>query len=176
MPLDIKNKRAKAVRYRTEDDEDDGSMALLAAAVGGPAMCAVFAIPDEDEADPNDIANYEKQLKRVMGKLRALNLNVEQYENASKTQLYLKISAPDTLLRYEAEEQRVQLRLKEDYGGALCAYSAELEEKDAFDKPLDACHPLFCSAIQLQIIRDVVYSEAYQAEGEEVEDVITLTR
>jgi len=172
MPLDIKNKRAKAVRYRTEDDEDDGSMALLAAAVGGPAMCAVFAIPDEDEADPNDIANYEKQLKRVMGKLRALNLNVEQYENASKTQLYLKISAPDTLLRYEAEEQRVQLRLKEDYGGALCAYSAELEEKDAFDKPLDACHPLFCSAIQLQIIRDVVYSEAYQAEGEEVEDVI----
>ena len=61
MPLDIKNKRAKAVRYRTEDDEDDGSMALLAAAVGGPAMCAVFAIPDEDEADPNQRAGAKLQ-------------------------------------------------------------------------------------------------------------------
>ena len=175
-PSKVKD-RVKAGRYRTDDDEDDGSMALLAAAAGGPAMCAVFKIPDEDEAKPEDIANYEKELKRVIGKLRALNLNVEQFENSSKTQLYLKISAPDTLMRYEAESTRMKLRLMPDFGGALCAYTQELEDKGAFDKPLDNCHVLFCSAFQLKIIKDVVYSEAYQAETQdEMADVINFDR
>jgi len=166
--------RVKAGRYRTEDDEDDGSMASVPS---GPAQCAVFKIPDEDEAKPEDIANYEKELKRVIGKLRALNLNVEQFENSSKTLLYLKISAPDTLMRYEAESNFMQLRLMPDFGGALCAYTQELEDKGAFDKPLDNCHPLFCSAFQLKIINDVVNSQAYQAETqEEMADVIDFDK
>ena len=168
----IKKERSKAMRYKTEDDEDDGSMALMAAAVGPPAMCAVFVIPDEDEAAPEYIEDADRELKRVIGKLRALNLNVDEFRNKSNTRVFLKISAPDTLLRYEAEAQVYQLRLKEDLGGALCAYTAELEEKDAFDQPLDKGHPLFCSAQQLKIIRSVVYSEAYQAEGEDEGDVI----
>ena len=125
----IKKERSKAMRYKTEDDEDDGSMALMAAAVGPPAMCAVFVIPDEDEAAPEYIEDADRELKRVIGKLRALNLNVDEFRNKSNTRVFLKISAPDTLLRYEAEAQVYQLRLKEDLGGALCAYTAELEEK-----------------------------------------------
>jgi len=166
--------RTKATRYRTEDDPDDGSMALMAAAVGPPAMCAVFILPDEDEADPEYTKKAALQLARTIGKLLALNLNVDEYKNKAGTYMYLKISAPDTLLRYEAEENIYQLRLlKEEYGGALCAYSAELEERDAFEKPLAQDHALFCSAFQLKMIREVVNSEAYGADdGEGAEDAI----
>jgi len=164
--------RSKATRYRREDDEDDGGMAIMAAALGPPAMCAVFIIPDEDEADPIYAKAAEVELKRVIGKLRALNLNVDEYKNKAGTYMYLKISAPDTLLRYEAEEMCMQLRLEERFGGALCAYTVELEEHNAFDKPLAQEHALFCSAFQLKIIQQVVYSPAYQAEPEDADDIV----
>jgi len=167
----IKEKRTKAGRYRGEDDEDDGT-AIMAAATGPPAMCAVFTIPDEDEADPDDVKRAEYERKRVVGKLRALNLNVDEYRNKTGTLMYLKISAPDSLLRYEAESQKLKLRLTEELGGSMCAYTSELEDKNAFDKPLDGGHPLFCSAHQLAMIRSVIGSPAYAVDKEEETDVI----
>ena len=146
----IGKERTKATRYRTEDDPDDGSMALLAAATGPPAMCAVFVIPDEDEAQPEYIQDAENELRRVIGKLRAPNLNVNEFRNKSKTHIYIKISAPDTLLRYEAEAGRYKVKMMPDYGGAMCSYSVELEEKGAFDKPMDNATAVLirCSAAQ----------------------------
>jgi hypothetical protein len=41
----------------------------------------------------------------------------------------------------------------------------ELEEKDAFSPPMDKAHELFSSAFQLKMIKDMVYSEAYQTEA-----------
>jgi hypothetical protein len=170
----IGKERTKATRYRTEDDPDDGSMALLAASTGPPAMCAVFVIPDEDEAQPEYIQDAENELRRVIGKLRALNLNVDEFRNKSNTHIYVKISAPDTLLRYEAEAGCYKVKMMPDYGGAMCSYSVELEEKGAFDKPMDNAHPLFSSATQLRIIRSVVYSEAYQPEPGEEDDMVNF--
>ena len=37
---------------------------------------------------------------------------------------------------------------QEDYGGALCKFTQELEDKKAYDKPLDGFE-LFCSAQQV---------------------------
>jgi hypothetical protein len=39
-------------------------------------------------------------------------------------------------------------RAQEDYGGALCKFTQELEDKKAYDKPLDGFE-LFCSAQQV---------------------------
>ena len=52
----------------------------------------------------------------------------------------------------------------------------ELEEKDAFSPPMDKAHELFSSAFQLKMIKDVVYSEAYQAEAGEEDDVVDFGR
>ena len=130
------------------------------ASLGPPAQCVVFNIPDEDETPPEEQTYYKQKREWVIGKLRALNLNVDQFVNKSNTLLFVKISAPDTVLRYEAEERRIRLRLKDVYGGALCAYSREIESKQAFDKPLDGFE-LFCSAQQLKIIDEVCHSEPY---------------
>ncbi|KAJ1491027.1 calcium-activated chloride channel-domain-containing protein [Baffinella frigidus] len=152
--------RQKAGRYRTDDDEDDGGAALLAASLGPPAQCAVFRIPDEDETPAEEQARVKYKRERVIGKLRALNLNVDQYTNKDGSKMFVRISAPNTILQYEAEQQRVRLRLREDFGGALCAFSQELDEKGAFDKSLDGFE-LFSSANQLSMIKEVVYSSPY---------------
>jgi hypothetical protein len=170
---DIKRLRKKGTRYRTEDDGEDDSVPL---APKPPGMCAVFVEPDEDEADPEYIKAADVEKKRAIGKLRALNLNVDEHRTEDGTKTFLTITAPETLLRYEAEAHTYQLRLQEEYGGALCAYTAELEAKDAFDTPKDKAHKLFCSAFQLKMIKDVVYSEAYQAEPGEEEDVIDFDK
>ena len=114
--------------------------------------------------------------ERVIGKLRALNLNIDAYTTKDGTKMFVRISAPNTILQYEAEQQLVRLRLREEFGGALCAFSQELDEKNAFDKPLDGFE-LFSSANQLSMIKEVVYSEPYDdgvAQDDEPIDFDTL--
>ncbi len=107
---------------------DGGRQAQL----GPPALCCVFMVPDEDEHTPEVVENVNNQRERALGAFRALNLNVEAYATPKK--IYCKLSAPDTMLRFEAESRHLRLRLKEDYGGALCKFSGDLDDKDAFDK------------------------------------------
>mmetsp|Transcript_12338 Transcript_12338/g.29538 ORF Transcript_12338/g.29538 Transcript_12338/m.29538 type:complete len:695 (-) Transcript_12338:94-2178(-) len=147
--------RQKATRYRTEFDDDDGGAALLAAAMGPPAMCCVFLVPDEDEMPSDEVEDILKKREELIGAFRALNLNVEAF--STPTKIYCKLSAPDTMLRFEAETKGVRLRLKEDFGGALCKFSQEIDEKDAFDKTLDG-FALFSSSQQLALIKAVLYS------------------
>ena len=94
----------------------------------------------------------------TIGKLRALNFVVEtsQTENF----LFLKIFAPLPMLKFEAEEQMIRIRLRDEYGGAMCAYSDEIEAKGAFEKSVDDFE-LFSSANQLKIIDTVARSEPY---------------
>eukprot|EP00961_Rhodomonas_salina_P008191 111315-Rhodomonas_salina.1 len=128
--------RQKATRYRTEFDDDDGGAALLAvrdvrslcaarkhrmaswtvlpAAMGPPAMCCVFLVPDEDEMPSDEVEDILKKREELIGAFRALNLNVEAF--STPTKIYCKLSAPDTMLRFEAETKGVRLRLKEDFG------------------------------------------------------------
>mmetsp|Transcript_3150 Transcript_3150/g.6350 ORF Transcript_3150/g.6350 Transcript_3150/m.6350 type:complete len:696 (+) Transcript_3150:110-2197(+) len=163
--------RQKATRYRTEFDDDDGSAALLAAAMGPPAMCVVFRVPDEDEVPAEDCERITLAREKVIGTLRALNLNVDQYVNKpAGDKIFCKISAPDTMLRFEAESQGIRLRLKEEHGGALCKFSQELDERDAFDKALDGFE-LFSSKEQLFIIKEVIYSSPAGDDGEGVDDI-----
>lgn len=131
-----------------------------------PAMCAVFRKldPDEHESSEIDAANLAREV--VIGKLRALNLNVDQSTSSDKKFIFVTIGAPETMLKYEAEAQRAKVRLREEYGGALCYYSQELDEKKAYWKPLDG-FDLFSSAVQLKLIDEVVRSKPY---GDDVKE------
>mmetsp|Transcript_26249 Transcript_26249/g.51142 ORF Transcript_26249/g.51142 Transcript_26249/m.51142 type:complete len:693 (+) Transcript_26249:53-2131(+) len=156
----IQKRRQKATRYFTEDDEDDGGATAAALSTMPPAMCAVFPLLDPDENESEDIEESNKARELVIGKLRALNLNVDIIPSSDGKRLFVTIGAPDTMLKYEAEHQRVKLRLRQEYGGALCFYTMELEEKKAYDKPLDGFE-LFSSTVQLKLIDEVVRSKPY---------------
>jgi len=62
--------------------------------------------------------------------------------------------------KFEAEEQMIRIRLRDDYGGAMCSYSDEVEEKGGYAKSVDDFE-LFSSAKQLVIINTVASSEPY---------------
>eukprot|EP00277_Geminigera_cryophila_P042372 CAMPEP_0173097174 /NCGR_PEP_ID=MMETSP1102-20130122/33625_1 /TAXON_ID=49646 /ORGANISM="Geminigera sp., Strain Caron Lab Isolate" /LENGTH=233 /DNA_ID=CAMNT_0013988723 /DNA_START=71 /DNA_END=769 /DNA_ORIENTATION=+ len=150
--------RPRATRYMGDDVDEHAAEAALMS-MGPPAMVAVFAIPDEEveEVIQNNAAEEREQFK---GRMRALNLNVEQLMNAKGTFLFMKVSAPEPMLKYEAEHNEFRLRLKEKLGGALCKFTQELEDKNAYDKPQDG-FALFSSAHQLKIAATVATSEPY---------------
>lgn len=125
-----------------------------------PGMCAVFKNLDPDENEASEIDASNKAREEVIGKLRALNLNVDQFMSSDKKYIFVVIGAPETMLKYEAEAQRAKIRLTEEFGGAMCYYSQELDEKKAYDKPMDG-FDLFCSAVQLKLIDEVVRSKPY---------------
>uniref|UniRef100_A0A6T8LEY3 Anoctamin transmembrane domain-containing protein n=1 Tax=Hemiselmis andersenii TaxID=464988 RepID=A0A6T8LEY3_HEMAN len=156
----IQKRRQKATRYFTEDDDDDGGATAAATSTMPPAMCAVFKTLDPDEHESAEIEAANQVREKVIGKLRALNLNVDQFNSSDNKFIFVTIGAPETMLKYEAEHQRAKLRLREEYGGALCYYLGELDEKKAYDKPLDGFE-LFSSTLQLKLIDEVVRSKPY---------------
>ena len=113
--------------------------------MGPPAICVVFEVPDEDEAQLEDINAQKEELLmvlflifrkdnspeqltslyywQVVGRLRSLNLTVEKYDSSDKKFLFLKVSGNDAMLKYEAEEKKFRCKLKSDFGGAQCGYS-----------------------------------------------------
>ena len=125
-----------------------------------PGMCAVFKNLDPDENEASEIDASNKAREEVIGKLRALNLNVDQFMSSDKKYIFVVIGAPETMLKYEAEAQRAKIRLTEEFGGAMCYYSQELDEKKAYGKPMDGFE-LFSSAVQLKLIDEVVRSKPY---------------
>lgn len=131
-----------------------------------PGMCAVFRNLDPDENEASEIDASNKAREEVIGKLRALNLNVDQFLSSDKKFIFVVIGAPETMLKYEAEAQRAKIRLTKDHGGALCYYSQELDEKKAYGKPMDGFQ-LFSSAVQLKLIDEVVRSVPYGDDGKQ---------
>ena len=121
-------------------------------------MCLVFLIPDEDEIDAGELQVMKDIQAETIGKLRALNFVVETKE--TENYLFLKIFAPLPMQKFEAEEQMIRIRLRDEYGGAMCAYSDEIEDKGGFAKSVDDFE-LFSSAKQLVIINTVASSEPY---------------
>jgi hypothetical protein len=104
--------RARMVpRYKSKDDEggddDDGgaaAAAVAAAELAPPSLCMVFKLPDEDECiDEEYMALKKEQRERIIGKLRNLNLNVEQVINRTKDKLFISISAHEEILKQHAE-------------------------------------------------------------------------
>jgi hypothetical protein len=78
--------RERAGRYKVDDDDESASLALVRifersfvflcssqaltsmlgqAVMGPPAICVVFEVPDEDEAQPEDISDQKEELKMV---------------------------------------------------------------------------------------------------------------
>jgi hypothetical protein len=143
-----KPKDAKRAGRYTGDDVDEHAVEAAIMNMGPPCMVAVFKVPDE-EALEETINKAQEELHKFRGRLRALNLNVEQLTNKTNTLIFLKVSAPEPMLKWEAEHNKLRLRLLEKWGGSLCPYTQELEDKNAYDKPLDG-HALFCSAQQLK--------------------------
>jgi len=158
--------RPRAGRY-TGDDVDEHALEAGIMMMGPPCMVAVFKIPEE-EALEEVINKAQEELHKFRGRLRALNLNVEQLTNKTNTLIFLKVSAPEAMLKYEAEENDFRLRLLPKYGGALCRFTQELEDKNAYDKPLDG-FALFCSAQQLKIATLVACGTPYDDPAGELE-------
>ena len=144
-----KPKDAKRAGRYMGDDVDEHAVEAGIMMMGPPCMVAVFKVPDE-EALEETINKAQEELHKFRGRLRALNLNVEQLTNKTNTLIFLKVSAPEPMLKWEAEHNQLRLRLLEKWGGALCPYTQELEDKNAYDKPLDG-NALFCSAQQLKV-------------------------
>ena len=155
--------RAVAGRYKG-DDGDDAAGEAAQISMGPPCMVAAFAIPDE-ESEEHVIKRANEELAQFKGRMRALNLNVEQITAKHNTLILMKVGAPEPMLKYEAEQNFIRIRLREEYGGALCRFTQELEDKSAYEKPLDG-FPLFNSAQQLSIANFVACSVPYDAAGD----------
>ena len=84
-------------------------------------MVAAFAIPDE-ESEEHVIKRANEELAQFKGRMRALNLNVEQITAKHNTLILMKVGAPEPMLKYEAEQNFIRIRLCEEYGGALCRF------------------------------------------------------
>ena len=152
--------RQAATRYKGDDVDEHAAEAAIMS-MGPPCMVAVFTIPPED-APEEDQDKASEELMKFKGRMRALNLNVEQLENKTKTHMFIKVCAPEAMLKYEAEENAFRLKLREKFGSAMCKFTQELEDKNAFDKPLDG-FALFSSAQQLKIATMVATGTPYDS-------------
>ena len=163
-----------APRYKMKDDdenEDDEEGAAAAAAAAAelapPSLCMVFKLPDEDECiDEDNIQKKKEQRERIIGKLRNLNLNVEQRINRTKDKLFLNISADESILKEQAQSRGIRCKLLEEkYGGAMCMYSHTLDSEDleCYEEAADGAggpsELPFTSLMQLEMTDTIVRSE-----------------
>ena len=117
--------RVRAQRYNGEDEDEHAQQAQIID-MGPPCMAAVYAIPDEEKAEEDHKRAKEEQDK-FRGRMRALNLNIEQLINKAETLTFIKLTAPEPMLKYEAQEVCLRVRLREKFGGALCRFTTEIE-------------------------------------------------
>jgi len=165
-------------RYKSKDDEggdddEDGAAAaaVAAAELAPPSLCMVFKLPDEDECiDEEYMALKKEQRERIIGKLRNLNLNVEQVINRTKDKLIITISAHEEILKQHAEARGLKLALLEDkYGGGMCMYSKDLNDYQGgvFPDAVDGAGELpFTSLMQLEITDRIVRSTTFDTGGD----------
>jgi hypothetical protein len=168
-----------AARYKSKDDEDDGgeddgAAAAMQAAMGPPSLCMVFKLPDEDECIDEEYMQVKKeQRERIIGKLRNLNLNVEQVINKTKDKLFLKISANDEILIQQAEARGLKVSLLEEkYDGGMCMYNRQLQEDECFQEAADGASSSelpFTSLMQLEMTDRLVRSKPYDDGGDDAD-------
>ena len=160
-----------ATRYKHKDDDDDdddedGAAAAAAAQalLAPPSLCIAFKLPDEDECIDEEYMEVKKeQRERIIGKLRDLNLNVEQRINRGKDTLFLNVSADESILKQQAEARGIRCKLLEEkYGGAMCMYSSALDDnkdRQCFAEAADDASELpFTSLMQLEMTDRIVRS------------------
>ena len=169
-------------RYKSKDDDDDGddddgaaAAAVAAAELAPPSICMVFKLPDEDECIDEEYMTLKKeQRERIIGKLRNLNLNVEQVINRTRDKLFISISAHPEILMSHAEARGIRLALLEEkHGGGLCMFSRKLhEEHQVFPDAVDGAGELpFTSLLQLEITDTIVRSKPYDNGGGDAEAI-----
>lgn len=131
-------------RRRGDDDDDEG----FVSAFMPPALCISF------EKDADELPTDLKRRKRteLQGRIQQTGLIVAASESSDKKEAFFLVSAPDNVLRYEAERMELKCRLKEEHGGLLCAYERRIEH--IFDYCKEGT--LFTSLQQMLIVEKVV--------------------
>mmetsp|Transcript_17284 Transcript_17284/g.40673 ORF Transcript_17284/g.40673 Transcript_17284/m.40673 type:complete len:681 (-) Transcript_17284:525-2567(-) len=143
--------RTKATRYKIGKDADDSGGFNLST-----QPCCVIVLKrekeEEGERDEDKFEGQKAQKEKLTGKLRAVGLQVSESVAREGDYWFLKISASDPVLKYEAEQMQLKLKAKRSYGGAM--YRFERRIVDLYEKSLEG--DLFSSLQQLQIIEKIV--------------------
>lgn len=123
--------------------QDDSS-----AKISPPSVCLIF------KKAPDEAPGAEEKRKRdeVHGLLTQCGLFVSISENSQQDECFFLVSAPDQVLKYEAEKMQMKLRLKSQHGGAFAPYERRLES--LFEISSEGV--LFPSMIQCRIIESIM--------------------
>lgn len=140
--------RRKAERYKEDVDAAPISAYGTFSVAQTPCICLQFSKSEDEQ--PGD--EQKAQREEICGKLRAIGLLVTTSESRDKDEAFIKVSAPLHVLRFEAEEMKLKLKMKDDHGGGLCAYQRKYE--NLFDVGREGT--LFSSLHQLRIIEQLI--------------------